>query len=228
MNMDWNHLDVYQYREKIALKIPCYRMLYDMMDRLLTVRLNMDEANVAVVGAGGGQELLTLGKRHPNWSFTGVDTSAHMLNLAQQRLKFAGIQLKADFIEGEVGQLEHQYDAATCMLVLHFVRDKRKFLQDIAARLPQGAPFSIASINGDIYSETFSWQMKAWKEHMLANGISEQEWGRFADSIGKHSHPIPALEVEALLEESGFTNVTRFFSAYLIDGWFAVKGGGKC
>lgn len=141
MNMDWNHLDVYQYREKIALKIPCYRMLYDMMDRLLTVRLNMDEANVAVVGAGGGQELLTLGKRHPNWSFRGVDTSAHMLNLAQQRLKFAGIQLKADFIEGEVGQLEHQYDAATCMLVLHFVRDKRKFLQDIAARLPQGHRF---------------------------------------------------------------------------------------
>lgn len=62
MNMDWNHPDVYQYEKKIPLKIPCYEMLYDMMDRLLTVRLSEDAANVMVVGAGGGQELVTLAK----------------------------------------------------------------------------------------------------------------------------------------------------------------------
>ncbi|KAA6449390.1 class I SAM-dependent methyltransferase [Bacillus swezeyi] len=229
MNMDWNHPDVYQYEKKIALKIPCYHMLYEMMDRLLTVRLDQGAARVMVVGAGGGQELLTLGRRHPDWLFTGIDTSANMLHLARQRLKIAGIQLNADFIEGEVKQLErkHQYDAATCMLVLHFVQDKRKFLQHIADRLAEGAPFFIAAIQGDLDSESFWWQMRAWKEHMLANGIAEQEWERFADSIGRHSHPIPAEEVEAMLIESGFTNVTRFFSAYLIDGWFAVKGGRK-
>ncbi|WFA05565.1 class I SAM-dependent methyltransferase [Bacillus sp. HSf4] len=230
MNMDWNHPDVQQYEKKIALKIPCYHMLYDMMDRLLTVRLDQDEADVLVVGAGGGQELLTLGRRHPNWSYTGVDPSAHMLNLARHRLKNARLQLKADFIEGEVKKLEreHQYDAATCMLVLHFVRDKRTFLQNIAARLTEGAPFFLAAIQGDLDSESFRWQMEAWKEHMLGNGISEPEWESFAASIGRQSHPVPAEEAEALLKESGFTNVTRFFSAYLIDGWFAVKGGGTC
>ncbi|MCY7844407.1 hypothetical protein [Bacillus haynesii] len=40
MNMDWKHPDVYQYEKKIALKIPCYEVMYDMMDRLLTVRLD--------------------------------------------------------------------------------------------------------------------------------------------------------------------------------------------
>ncbi|KJD54096.1 SAM-dependent methyltransferase, partial [Bacillus amyloliquefaciens] len=99
--MDWNHPDVYQYEKKIPLKIPCYEMLYDMMDRLLTVRFSEDAANVMVVGAGGGQELVTLAKRHPNWSFTGVDPSASMLGLARKRLELAGIQPQADLIEGE-------------------------------------------------------------------------------------------------------------------------------
>ncbi len=229
MNMDWNHPDVYQYEKKIPLKIPCYEMLYDMMDRLLTVRISEDAANVMVVGAGGGQELVTLAKRHPNWSFTGVDPSASMLGLARKRLELAGIQLQADLIEGEVQQLEYgfQYDAATCMLVLHFVRHKLEFLQQIASRLADGAPFFVAAIQGDMTSETFKWQMCAWKEHMLAGGISEQEWESFSASIGSRSHPVPASEVEDLLGKAGFTNVTRFFSAYVIDGWFAVKGGGK-
>lgn len=32
-------------------------------------------------------------------------------------------------------------------------------------------------------------------------------------------------ELQALLASSGFSGVTRFFSSYLIDGWFAVKHG---
>lgn len=138
-------------------------MLYDMMDRLLTVRLSEDAANVMVVGAGGGQELVTLAKRHPNWSYTGVDPSASMLGLARKRLELAGIQPQADLIEGEVHQLEcgFQYDAATCMLVLHFVRHKLEFLQQIASRLADGAPFFIAAIQGNMTSEAFKWQMCA-------------------------------------------------------------------
>ncbi|MEC1219772.1 SAM-dependent methyltransferase, partial [Bacillus paralicheniformis] len=137
-------------------------------------------------------------------------------------LELAGIQLQADLIEGEVQQLEcgFQYDAATCMLVLHFVRHKLEFLQQIASRLADGAPFFMAAIQGDMTSETFKWQM-------CACGISEQGWESFSASIGSRSHPVPASEVEDLLGKAGFTNVTRFFSAYVIDGWFAVKGGGK-
>ncbi|NPC91394.1 class I SAM-dependent methyltransferase [Bacillus sp. WMMC1349] len=229
MNMDWNHSDVFQYEKTIGLKIPCYEMLYDMMDRLLSVQLTKKEADILIVGAGGGQELLTLGENHSKWTFTGIDISANMLDLARNRLKSAGVEAKVQFIEGEVDQLgqECHFAGATCMLVLHFVRDKRAFLQRIADCLVEGAPLFIASINGDPHSEPFNWQMRAWREHMLANGIAEQDWERFAASIGTHSYPIPARDVEDLLKESGFISVTRFFSAYLIDGWFAVKGDCK-
>lgn len=226
---DWNHPDVYQYESKIKLKIPCYDMLYDMTDRLLTVKLPK-QADVLIVGAGGGQELVTFGRKHPEWRLTGLDKSVQMLDVARKRLELSGIE--ADVVEGEVNNLnrERLFNAGTCLLVLHFLKDlkeKREFLRQIADTLEEGGPFFMASMNGDADSESFRWQMQAWKQHVLVNGISEEEWEAAVNAIGESSHPIPSADVEELLREVGFTQITRYFSAYAIDGWCAVKGGGK-
>lgn len=69
--------------------------------------------------------------------------------------------------------------------------------------------------------------MEAWKGHMLDNGISIQEWERFAASIGRESDPVPALEVLELLEETGFTQATHYFGSYLINAWYVVKSTGE-
>ncbi|WP_162341226.1 hypothetical protein [Paenibacillus paridis] len=37
--MDWNHPSAAKYGQTIALKIPGYPLLYDMMDRLLSATL---------------------------------------------------------------------------------------------------------------------------------------------------------------------------------------------
>lgn len=58
---------------------------------------------------------------------------------------------------------------------------------------------------------------------MLGNGIAEEQWQIFEQSFGVTSHPLPAAEMEELLLAAGFTAVSRFFGAYLIDGWLAVK-----
>ncbi|MER0469280.1 class I SAM-dependent methyltransferase [Bacillus cabrialesii subsp. cabrialesii] len=225
--LNWNHPDADRYEETIKRKIPGYDFLYDMMDRLLTEKLSERE-DILVVGAGGGKELVTLGTGHPGWRFTGVDTSGRMLDAARRRME--GMEIQADLIEGDINHLtfDRVFSGATCMLVLHFLRDlnaKRELLKHIADQLQSGAPFLLASINGDVHSSSFQWQMQAWRQHFLANGISEEEWETFAESIGVSTHPIPEIIVEELLRESGFTGVTRFFNAYAIGGWFAVKGG---
>lgn len=40
--------------------------------------------NLLVIGAGGGQEILSIGKQNNNLSFTGVDPSESMLQLAKK------------------------------------------------------------------------------------------------------------------------------------------------
>ncbi|GGF68682.1 methyltransferase [Paenibacillus albidus] len=227
----WEHPDVQQYERTIALKIPGYPLLYNMLDRLLSVHLEAHHtANILIVGAGGGQELVTLGA-HESWSFTGIDPSKAMLEIARNRMAAAGLGARVTLHQCDLHNLAYgnPYDAATCMLVLHFLKGKEQKLQllrEIASRMQAGAPFFAAAIQGDIRTEAWSLQMKAWKTHMLDNGITLEGWDQFDSSIGVTSHPIPADEIEALLLEAGFTGVNRYFTSYLIEGWFAIKKAG--
>ncbi|MCR8996297.1 class I SAM-dependent methyltransferase [Brevibacillus halotolerans] len=228
--MSWDHPDVKRYEKTISLKIPGYFHLYEMTDHLIAAQLQGENSScdVLVVGAGGGQEIVTLGGRHEAWTFTGIDPSAHMLEIAKSRAETIGLGERVSLIQGRLEQLslEDQYDAATCLLVLHFVKglqQKQELLQRIGERLKPGAPFCFASFHADTNTDTFHIQMQAWKSHMLENGIPQEDWERFEASIGLQSDPIPSSVVQELLEQSGFTHATRYFGSYFIDGWFAIK-----
>ncbi|WP_238650616.1 class I SAM-dependent methyltransferase [Paenibacillus piscarius] len=231
----WEQADGDQYIQNISRKIPGYTLQYDLMDTLLTARLDeREKPELLVVGAGGGQEILKLGLSHPAWSFTGLDTSDSMLQAAKQRLEASGLlglpglpdRVRLHLTELSAWSSNALYDAATCMLVLHFVQgreNKLALLRSIAARLQPGAPLCMSAICGVPGSPAWELQMAGWRLHMLGNGIAEEEWQTFEQSFGVTSHPLPAAEIEKLLEEAGFTAISRFFSAYLIDGWVAVK-----
>lgn len=121
------------------------------------------------------------------------------------------------------------YDGASCLLVLHFARGaeaKQKLLRAIAERLKPGAPLLLASLNADFASPAYPAIMEAWRSHMRGVGISEEEWLRFADSLGPQSDPIPSEEVESLLRACGFAKPQRYFGAFLIDGWITFRSGG--
>ncbi|MCG5253518.1 class I SAM-dependent methyltransferase [Brevibacillus agri] len=154
--------------------------------------------------------------------------AAQILAQAQRRTAEAGLAARVTLQEGTVDALPEQpaYAAATCLLVLHFVKGlaaKRELLQQIAARLRPGAPFCFATIAGDPQSQSFRLQTQAWQTHMLDNGIAMPEWERFAASLGNESDPIPESHVQALMEEAGFEHATRYFGSYLVHAWFAVK-----
>ncbi|MCP3795506.1 class I SAM-dependent methyltransferase [Paenibacillus sp. CH40] len=234
--MSWNHPNVHKYADTIALKIPGYAHLYEMTDCLIAAQLEAQahirniDPNVLIVGAGGGQELITLGERHEAWSFMAVDPSEHMLDLARKRVTHAGISSTISFVAGTLEESSRGpiYDAATCLLVLHFLQSlesKQALLRQISARLKPGAPFCLASINGNSQDPSFSIQMQAWKDHMLSQGISLEDWERFAASIGRESNPVSNAAIQELLIDAGFTHITRYYGAFLVNAWFAVKEG---
>ena len=81
-------------------------------------------AKILVVGAGGGEEIVSLGKHNPSWRFVGVDLSEKMLELANTRIKQEGLKNDVRLCEMSVLDLEDEdFDAATCFLTLHFVPD---------------------------------------------------------------------------------------------------------
>lgn len=232
----WEQADGDQYVQNISRKIPGYALQYDLLDTLITARLEerekqekqQEKPRLLVVGAGGGQEILKLGLSHPGWSFIGLEPSPGMLRTAEQRLGAAGLMDRVELYPVELAAWRScvLYDAATCMLVLHFVQgreNKLALLRSIAARLQPGAPICLSAICGVPGTPAWELQMAGWRLHMLGNGIAEDEWQTFEQSFGLTSHLLPAAEMEKLLEEAGFTAISRFFGAYLIDGWVAVK-----
>ncbi|WP_155989917.1 hypothetical protein MHI43_11685 [Paenibacillus sp. FSL H8-0457] len=61
------------------------------------------------------------------------------------------------------------------------------------------------------------------RPEMRSDGIPEEEWERFSQLMGDGSHPISEYVLRDLLHEAGFQEVTRYFGAFLVEGWFAIK-----
>ncbi|THF76044.1 class I SAM-dependent methyltransferase [Cohnella fermenti] len=221
----WDDPAAERYTDTIERKIPGYRNLYELTAGFLQLGLRGTERPaILIVGAGGGQELSVFVPKLPNAVFTGVDPSERMLNVARRRMYREDTDGKIQLVRGHVGELpeDERYDAAACLLVLHFVRGREAklgLLREIARRTKPGAPLCLASLNGAPGTEPFRAVMEAWKEHMLGNGIPLEEWERFASSIGSTSEPVASEELLGLAEQAGWETGARYFSAYLIEAF---------
>lgn len=114
---------VANYAEKTARIVPGLRDLHKMASVLLAERAPA-KARVLVLGAGGGLELKAFADMQPNWYFDGVDPSAQMLQLARTTL--GPLASRVRFHEGYIDSApEGPFDAATCILTLHFLAQNR-------------------------------------------------------------------------------------------------------
>lgn len=227
--MSWDSADIVRYEQSITLKIPGYAHMHDLMEKLLHVSIADNNNNrLLITGAGGGKEITLLGKKHPDWLLTGMDTSKSMLALAEKRVAEAGITNRVKLLSVTIEQLpeDFMYDGATSMLMLHFIQGqeaKKAFLLHLAKRLKPGAPLILASVNADLNSPAYPVMMKAWQEHMLEAGVLAEEWERFAASLGQISDPVSAETLVSLLVECGFSRVTRYFGAFWVEGYYAIR-----
>ncbi|MBY0432423.1 MAG: class I SAM-dependent methyltransferase, partial [Rhodospirillales bacterium] len=147
--------------------VPGYESLHGLA-RLLLVQALPDQAHVLVAGAGTGMELASLAKACPNWRFTAVDPSQAMLAVARHRAEEAGLADRIIFHAGFVHDLpeESVFDAATLLLVMHFVADdggKAQLLASIARRLRPQAPLLLADLNADAGNERYQSFIRAWR-----------------------------------------------------------------
>lgn len=126
-------------------------------------------ARILVIGAGGGEEIISCGKYNTGWTFVGVDLSEEMLKLATSRTKHEGLSNEVQLHKMEVLNLEDRgFDAATCFLTLHFVPDdgsKLATLRAIWERLKPNSPFILVDGAGQRETTEFSDNVMAWKRH---------------------------------------------------------------
>ena len=224
---NWDDSSVSTYQQSIRQKIIGYDLIYDMMANILHSFPTTHK--VLVVGAGGGQELLTLGELLPSAHFTAVDTSKVMLELAAKQIDMLPYALNIEWIDRDLltSNVKELFDVATCHLVLHFMQDldqKKALLQKIADSLKENGVLFISSINADLTSSAFKHQLRYWRGSMLHNNISENHWQRFEQSFSITTHPIKLELLINLLKDVGFTTIIPYFKTHMIDALVAIKG----
>ncbi len=216
------------YDESIRTFAAAYDQLFPMAYACLR-SIAGDDARLLIVGAGTGMEICTFGPRSPRWRFTGVDPSADMLAIARSRIEAARLADRVTLRQGYVHDLpaESRFDAATCILVMHFLPDdgsKRLLLKSIADRLKPGAPLVLVDDFGDAGSGAFRLMLGAWKTYVIGQGADPAvvEYA-FGEENRKRFHYVSEERIAELLREAGFGPPARFFTGFLYGGWMALR-----
>jgi tRNA (cmo5U34)-methyltransferase len=208
------------YADEAPRKVPGLADLH-RMTMLLLSEYAQQAADILVVGAGGGIELRAMAEARPEWTFTGVDPSAAMLDLARRNL--APFRDRIELIEGTVDAgPSRTFDGAACLLTLHFLdqRERLSTLQGIRRRLKPEARLVVAH-----HSVESGGADRALARSAAFADRTGVDWAKARASAAGMAARLPLLSVaeeEALLGEAGFSNVERFYAAFSFRGWVAT------
>lgn len=210
---------VARYLEGPPRLVPGLAAMHRMALILLAERAPED-AQVLVLGAGGGMELKVFAESQPAWQFDGVDPSAAMLSLAKETLGplASRVRLHEGYVEDAPGG---QFDAATCLLTLHFLpsEERLRTLREVRLRLRPGAPFVVA--HHSIPQEGREQWLSRFAAFAVSSGMEAALAERAAAGIGAQLPMLTPDEDEALLHEAGFSDVGLFYAAFTFRGWVA-------
>ncbi|MCB5173621.1 class I SAM-dependent methyltransferase [Microvirga lenta] len=212
---------VARYAEGPPRMVPGFADMQRMAMILLAERAP-DDAQVLVLGAGGGLEIKAFAEVQPCWSFVGIDPSAAMLDLA--RVTLGNLAGRAQLHQGLIGGApEGPFDAGTCILTLHFIeREERlRTLKEVRRRLRPGAPFVVAHFSFPQGAHERDLWLTRYAAFAIASGI-EPSMAKNAQAGISACLPILAPEDdEQLLRDAGFDGISLFYMGFAFRGWVA-------
>jgi tRNA (cmo5U34)-methyltransferase len=212
---------VARYAEGPPRLVPGFTDLQRMTLLLLAERAGAD-ARVLVLGAGGGLELKVFAEAQPGWRFEGIDPSAEMLKLAEKTL--GPLASRAQLHEGTIDVApEGPFDAATCLLTLHFVpaEERGRTLREIRRRLKPGAPFVMAHHSFPQGEHERGKWLSRFAAFATASGIDPEKAQAAGAGIGAQLPLLAPQHDEQLLRDAGFFDVSLFYAAFTFRGWVA-------
>lgn len=212
---------VARYAEGPPRLVPGFADLQRMTTLLLAERAPQN-GRVLVVGAGGGLELKLFAESRPDWQFDGVDPSAEMLKLAEATLGplISRVRLHQGYIDIAP---EGPFDAASCLLTLHFVplEERLRTVKEIRHRLKPGAPLVVAHLSFPQNEPERSLWLSRYVSFAVSSGIDRDKAENARSAIAAKLPILSPDQDEAILREGGFSDVSLFYAGFTFRGWVA-------
>ena len=216
---------VRRYAEGPERFIPGYPVMQRMAAQLLAEAAGED-AEILVLGAGGGLELATFAKAQPSWRFTGLDPSVEMLKQAKRAVDAAGAGGRVRWVHGYIPDApEGPFDGASCLLTLHFLADdgdKLDALRVIRSRLKPGGRFVLVDLCLDKAAANYLEGVDRYTRFALDSGAPPDDVAGTRQRVIDVLHTVAPARNEALLAEAGFGGIALFYAGLAWRGWSAV------
>lgn len=215
------------YDRKIRALIPGYEALHELSAFLLAELLPA-RASVLVAGSGTGEELMRYADLAPDWRLTGLEPSGEMNARAAERCLVAGVAERVRLVEGKPGETElgERFDAATALLVLHFLPDdgaKAAFLAALAHALEPGGWLLLADWAGARGEPMCERLFRAWRSQQDATRPKPEQVALDFAHLDRNVHPVSSERRIALLAEAGFVVEGEYWRAYGLSALLARK-----
>lgn len=215
---------VRRYAQGLSNFVPAYEQMQRMAGQLLQEHIG-ETGEILVLGAGGGLELEAFARRCPGWSFTGVDPATEMLKAARERVASAGASNRVRWHQGYIFDAPPgPFDAATCMLTLHFVPDdgeKQRTLTHLRQRLKPGAPLILVDCCIELAAPTSARALARYRTFALESGADPEQVDTTCGRLATALKTVSASRDEALLAAAGYTDLELFYAALSWRGWRA-------
>lgn len=215
------------YHEQAAHFIPGYASIYEIAGCYLNLNIPSN-ANLLIVGAGAGMEIKTFAKFSPNWKMTGVDPSSRMLDIAKFWVQKHHLENRVKLIEGLISDLSENdsFDAATSILVMHFLKDeaeKLEFLRNIYRKLKPGGIFILVDFTMPSNPQDFQLFELLYRKHAEFHGEPDEKIQELLKLKKTSVFPISSTKETELVVKAGFSTPVMFFSSLYFQAWFAKK-----
>lgn len=211
------------YDKGPPLFIPGYASSHLMAATVLGERIGSD-AEILVIGAGGGVEISAFAQWEPEWRFVAVDPARSMLDLARTRAERDNPRTRLECVEGlSTDAPVGPFDAATAFLCLNFAPDDGTRLTQMRAihdRLKPGAPFLM--MHPATQPETRERDLRRYVRHAKLAGAEAEMIERAQAMLTEHLHILTPTREEELLREAGFHLDGLFFKGLWVHGWEAT------
>lgn len=216
------------YDQVIRQVVPGYDTLHDMIKVVLKHYVLGTNASLLSVGCGTGVELVKLGQEFVNWTFQGVEPAPAMAAVAQANVEIQQLSERCHVTQGYVEDLagDELFDAATLILVMHFVPDdgsKEALLRSVAQRLKPGAPLILADLHAEVEGARFKRFLDIWRDWQIHQGMPEHIVDRGFEHVVRDIQFVSEERILELLHASGFKTVEPFYGAFLFGGWIAWR-----
>jgi tRNA (cmo5U34)-methyltransferase len=215
------------FDDMLDRSIPHYQEVIDMISQLLDRYLKPGDT-IYDLGCATGNTLLALSRRlkERDLSFTGVDSSAAMIDKANRKAEMYSKSDTISFYQHDIMEVEVENVGAIVLnYTLQFVRPllREEFVRKIFGFLRKGGVLIVSEKVVCADARLNREFIDLYHQFKKERGYSELEIAKKREALENVLIPFTGRENRDLLEKAGFREIEQFFQWFNFASYIAVK-----